>query len=157
MGFSPIGLIIGLAVLAPNVLLLWFPPATPMPSPRIPTLLSWLERAGQALCLVVPAITAPGVILGWWSVPAVAALLGYYALWARYLFTGRDQATLYRPWWVVPVPMAVLPVVVFFSTAGWLSNVWIAASAVILAAGHIPASLIIARAESRRLMRRARP
>lgn len=145
MGFSPIGLIVGLAVLAPTLLLLWLPPRTTSPPPAIPALLSWLERAGQALCLVVPAITEPGPLVGWWSAPAVMALLGYYALWARYVFTGRDQATLYRRWWVIPVPMAVLPVIVFLSTAGWLSNGWIAASAVLLAAGHLPASLIIER------------
>jgi hypothetical protein len=146
MGFSPIGLIVGFAVLVPNLLLLWFPPTVSVPAPRIPAALGWTERAGQALCLVVPAITAPGVIVGWWSVPAVAALAGYYALWARYLFTGRDQATLYRRWWMIPVPMAVLPVIVFFSTAGWLSNIWIAAAASVLAVGHIPASLVIAHA-----------
>lgn len=145
-----LGLVIGLAVLAPNLLLLWFAPRNPMPAPRIPVVLGWVERAGQALCLVVPAFTAPGALVGWWAAPAVAALVGYYLLWARYVFTGRDQAMLYRRWWVLPVPMAVLPVVVFLSAAGWLSNIWVAASAIVLAVGHIPASLMIARAINRR-------
>ncbi|QIZ99800.1 hypothetical protein [Leifsonia sp. PS1209] len=145
MGFSLLGLIMALAVLAPNLLLVWFPPLSPMPEARVPRLLGWLERAGQALCLVVPPITEPGELVGWWAVPALAALAGYYALWARYLATGRAGETLYRRWWVIPVPMAVLPVVVFLSTAAWLGNLWIAAAALVLAAGHIPASLIIAR------------
>lgn len=42
--------------------------------------------------------------------------------------------------------MAILPVVVFLASAAWLSNPWIAAAAVILAVGHIPAALLIARA-----------
>ena len=150
MGFSPLGLIVGFAVLAPNLLLVLFPPRTPPPVAHVPLPLAWLERAGQALCLIVPAITQPGEVARWWAIPVFAGLAGYYALWARYLLTGRTGATLYRTWWVVPVPMAILPVVVFLSTAAWLSNPWIALAAAILAAGHIPASAIIARAVSTR-------
>jgi len=151
VGFSTLGLIVGLAVLAPNLLLVLFPPRTPPPTSHVPRPLGWIERAGQALCLVVPAITQPGVIAGWWAIPVLSGLAGYYALWARYLLSGRAGATLYRSWWVVPVPMAILPVAVFFSAAAWLSNPWIALAAAILAVGHIPASAIIARGE------RARP
>ncbi|WP_348789181.1 hypothetical protein [Leifsonia sp. NPDC080035] len=144
MGFSPVGLIVGLAVLAPNLLLVLFPPRTPPPTAHVPRPLGWIERAGQALCLVVPAITQPGALAGWWAVPVFTALAGYYALWGRYLLAGREGMMLYRPWWVVPVPMAILPVVVFLSSAAWLSNPLIALAAGILAVGHIPASAIIA-------------
>lgn len=150
MYFSPLGLIVGFAVLAPNLLLVLFPPRTLTPTAHVPRPLGWIERAGQALCLVVPAVTPPGELDGWWAIPAFTALAGYYALWARYLLTGRAGTTLYRPWWVVPVPMAILPVVVFFSTAAWLSNPWIALAAAILAIGHIPASVIISRAAGAR-------
>lgn len=145
MSFSLVGLIVGLSVLAPNLLLVWFRPRFPVPKASVPRLLGWIERAGQALCLVVPAITSAGERVGWWSVPMLASITGYYALWARYLLTGRDGATLYRPWWRVPVPMAILPVLVFCCAAAWLSNPWIAIAAVILAAGHVPASALIAR------------
>ena len=146
MGFSPLGLLVGLAVLAPNLLLLRFPPRTAIPAVRVPGVLTAFERAGQALCLVVPAITEPGVIVWWWAAPLLAALAGYWALWARYLATGRAGAALYRPAWRLPVPMAVLPVVVFLCAAAWLSNWWIALAALVLAVGHIPASAMIARA-----------
>jgi hypothetical protein len=53
---------------------------------------------------------------------------------------------LYRPLWRVPVPMAILPAAVFLAAAAWLSNPWIAIAALILAAGHIPVSVITARA-----------
>lgn len=140
------GLAVGLAVLAPNVLLVWFPPTIAVPTARVPRSLRWLERAGQALCLVVPAITRAGEVVGWWAIPALIALAGYYVLWARYLLTGRAGPTLYASWWMVPVPMAICPVVVFLSTAAWLSNPWIAITAVVLAAGHILVSVTIARA-----------
>jgi len=145
VGFSGYGLAVGLAVLAPNLLLIRLPPVPPLPAVRVPLALTWLERAGQAACLVVPAITAPGMLTAGWAIPLVVALVCYYALWARYLLTGRPLTALYRPLWIVPVPMAILPVIVFFSAAGWLGNPWIAASAAVLAAGHIPAAVIIAR------------
>lgn len=146
MGFSPLGLAVSVAVLAPNLLMLAFPPRTPMPQARIPAPLTWLERAGQALCLVVPAVTAAGELHGWWAVPAAAAVAIYWALWVRYLASDRRASALYRPLWRLPVPMAVLPVIAFAATAAWLSNGWIAVAAGILAAGHIPASVLTARA-----------
>lgn len=145
MGFSPFGLLIAVAVLAPNLLLLPFPPREALPASTAPFALTWLERAGQALCLVVPAITSTGPLSWWWLAAVAVSLGGYYALWARYLLHGNAVADLYRPLWRMPVPMAVLPVLTFAATAAWLSNPWIAGAAAILAAGHIPVSLTIAR------------
>lgn len=145
MGFSLFGLIVSIVVLAPNLLLLWFPPRGRNIVAQVPQPLGWVERAGQALCLAVPAITQPGAIVWWWVAPAAVALATYYGLWGRYL-GGRDQALLYASLWRVPVPMAVTPVVVFLSAAAWLGNLWIALAAVILAAGHIPVALLTRRA-----------
>jgi hypothetical protein len=145
VGFSLFGLIVGIAVLAPNFLLLAFPPHDLVPVVRTPLLLLWLERAGQALCLVVPAITQPGHLIWWWSIPAALALVAYYALWARYLASGRRLTLLYDTVWRIPVPMAILPVVVFLAAAAWLSNPWIAIAALLLAAGHIPVAVITSR------------
>lgn len=145
MGFSLFGLIIAVAVLAPNFLLLVFPPRGEMAPTTMPALLTWVERAGQALCLVVPVITEAGDLSWWWLLPVTLALGGYYALWGKYLLQGRSFADPYRPLWRVPVPMAILPILVFLFAAAWLSNPWVAGAAVVLAASHIPASLIIAR------------
>jgi hypothetical protein len=146
VGFSPLGLIVSIAVLAPNLLMIWFAPRQPYAAVRVPVFLTVLERAGQALCLVVPAITEPGATVWWWVIPAGIALLGYYALWVRYLVGGRAIELLYSPVLGIPVPMAILPVVVFLSAAGWLWNPWLLIAAVVLAAGHIPGSVITARA-----------
>lgn len=145
MGFSPLGFIVAIAVLAPNLSMLRFSPRPPLPRVHLPRPLGWLERVGQALCLVVPAITEPGATVWGWAIAALAALAAYYALWGRYLAGGRSAAALYQRLWVLPVPMAVLPVAVFLATAAWLSNGWIALAAVILAAGHIPAAVIMGR------------
>jgi len=145
MGFSPLGLLVSALVLAPNLLLLRFPPRPALPSIRVPWPIAWAERAGQALCLVVPAITEPGPITWGWSVLVAAAIAAYLSLWGRYLATGRRPAALFGPALRIPVPMAVLPVVAFLATAAWLSNPWIALAAVVLAVGHIPSSLLVAR------------
>jgi hypothetical protein len=155
VGFSPLGLAVSIAVLAPNLLMLWFPPVDLVRAPDgagrsdlsgPPAPLIGLERAGQALCLTVPAITVPGPIIWWILIPTVWALAVYYALWVRYLRAGCSAMLLYRPLWRVPVPMAILPAAVFLAAAAWLSNPWIAIAALILAAGHIPVSVITARA-----------
>lgn len=82
------------------------------------------------------AFSALGLIVSF------AALAGYYTLWARYLVTGRAVRSLYRPLGKFPVPMAILPVIVFLATAGWLNNAWMAGAALIPAAG------IVARAQN---------
>ncbi|MCI2959339.1 hypothetical protein MN032_16755 [Agromyces atrinae] len=148
MGFSVLGLVVSLAVILPNLLVLAYPPREGFPSARIPPILSGVERAGQALCVVVPVITAPGTVYGWWAIPVLVGLVAYYLLWARYLISGRPVTTLYGPFWGVPVPMAIAPVIVFAATGLALSNGWVVGSAVVLAAGHIPTSLIIARSLS---------
>jgi hypothetical protein len=146
VGFSPWGLLVAAAVLAPNLLIARWPPRAPLPAVRVAGPLRWMERAGQASCIVVPVITRTGELSWWWAVPTLVALAAYYGLWARYLVTGRDAAELYRSWCFVPVPMAVLPVLVFLGAAAWLGNPWVALAAMVLAAGHIPGSVIIARA-----------
>ncbi|WP_345751496.1 hypothetical protein [Microbacterium rhizophilus] len=146
MGFSPLGLIVSVAVLAPSLLLIRHPPRDGLPDARPPRWLGVLERAGQALCLVMPVIVAPGRIAPWWSLAVATAVIPYWALWARYLRGGRTAELLYRPLWRVPVPMAVLPVLAFLAAGAWLANPWIALAALVLAAGHVPVSLIAARA-----------
>lgn len=145
IAFSPLGLALSLAVLAPTALLAAFPPRTPLTKANVPGSLRILESTGQALCMTVPALLAPGLITWWWGAVGAAALGAYYALWGRYLAQGRQAWSLYRPLGRIPVPMAVFPVLVFLAGAAWLSSPGIAVAAVVLAAGHIPASFVIAR------------
>lgn len=145
MEFSPLGLAVSLVVFAPTLLLVRFAPKGAQPSARIPWPITWAERAGQVSCIAVPAFT--GSAGGGWPslIVMIAALIGYYALWIRYLTGGRSWALLYQPVWGIPVPMAILPVVYFFAAAAWLGSWWIACAALLLAFGHIPAALLIAR------------
>lgn len=145
MGFSLLGLAVSLAIFLPNLLLIPFPPRPKLESPAVPRVLLVFERAGQALCMTVPAITAAGPIARGWAVPVVLAVLAYGALWIRYLRRGRPASALFDTVFGIPVPMALAPVVAFLGAAAWLQNPWIALAAVILAIGHIPMSLLAAR------------
>ena len=140
MGFSPWGLVVAVAMLAPSLILWVWPPRTPMPVAQVPGILVGLERVGQVLCVIVASFMPPGAVVPGWAAPMLLAIVGYYALWARYFVRGRTAKSLYEPWWIVPAPLAIFPVVGFVSAAGWLSSPWLALSAAILAAGHIPAS-----------------
>ncbi|WP_136051817.1 hypothetical protein [Microbacterium sp. K36] len=146
MGFSLLGLAVSLAIFVPNLLLIPFPPRPKLESPAVPRVLLVFERAGRALCMTVPAITAAGPLAWGWAVPVALAVLAYGALWIRYLRRGRPRSALFDTVLGIPVPMALAPVATFLGTAAWLQNPWIALAAVILAIGHIPTSLLAARA-----------
>ncbi|CAN5210583.1 hypothetical protein BH09ACT5_BH09ACT5_18410 [soil metagenome] len=146
MTFSLPGLLLSLAVLAPNFLLLAFPARNP-PS-EVATggwLLSGLERVGQAACLVAPALTGGEAHPDAWLAAVIVFVGCYYGLWARYFVRGREFALLYGPAVGIPVPMAVFPVLAFLAGAGWLHSWWLAGSAVVLGVGHIASAAIIAR------------
>ena len=147
MTFSLPGLLLSLAILAPSFLLLAWPARSqPEVLPKSGWLLAWLERGGQAACLVVPAITGGAVHPDVWLAAVIVFLGLYYALWVRYFVAGREFALLYRPLAFVPVPMAVFPVLAFLAGAGWLKSWWLAGAAVVLGIGHIALSYRIARA-----------
>ena len=146
MGFSFAGAAVSLAILAPNALLIFFRPVDTAPRTRHPWPLTWVERSGQALCLVTPALTGQQSGDLWWLVSVVACIGVYIGLWARYLTTGRHYAALYAPLGPVPVPMAVFPIAAFLLAAAWLGSWWSALAAVVLAAGHIPIAVATERA-----------
>lgn len=144
MEFSLAGAAVSFVILAPNALLLVFRPVDTPPPTRPRRLLTWIERVGQALCLVVPALTGHQPRDPWWSLPLFACVALYIGLWVRYVATGRRIEALYASLGPIPVPMALFPVAAFLCAAGWLGSWWIALAATILAIGHIPLSLIAA-------------
>jgi hypothetical protein len=141
------GGIVTLAVLAPNLLYLIYPPrqvrAARTDVPAVSRWIEILERAGQAACFVLPffyqidlqrplAIPLVGVL--------IIMLIIYYTGWARYLAQGRDTFLLFKPLWAIPLPMALAPVICFFAAAAQFSSAWLAVAAVWLAVGHLTVS-----------------
>ncbi|RKS86277.1 hypothetical protein DEU37_2643 [Microbacterium sp. AG790] len=145
MGFSPHGLVLSIALFAPSLLLVRFPPHPAPTSVGVPRSLVALERVGQVLCVTVPVITVGGDVRWWWALPVSLLVVAYGALWIRFVAGGCRLDLLFGPVWGIPVPMAVLPVAAFLAGSAWLANPWMAVAAVVLAAGHLPSSLFTAR------------
>jgi len=139
MGFSGIGLLIAISILAPSCLLLIFPPASPHPSGNSGLLFTLLERAGQACCLLLlvfshdsfenAPVNATFVLMA-------ACITVYYGLWLRYLSRGRHITLLYDSLGPIPIPMAVFPVFAFGFAAIWGNSPWIGIATIVLAVGH---------------------
>ena len=141
MGFSPLGLLIALAVLAPNLVLVIARPADGSPpDPGTPAVFTGLERVGQIGCLTLLAASRDGIrvaSVNVWSTLMILSLATYWGLWGRYLMTGRTVAALFRPLGFVPVPMAVFPTLAFASAALWIRSPWLAMVTADFAVGHL--------------------
>ncbi|CAN5247140.1 hypothetical protein BH11ACT4_BH11ACT4_15330 [soil metagenome] len=139
MEFSVLGLLVGIVLLAPSFLILPFPPRGPVPSRTSAGIaFTVLERAGQAGCLVLLALSGMR-FADWfnpWFVPMAACTIAYYVFWARYLVLGRDSLLLFGPWRILPMPLALLPVLAFGFAAPWTGSLWLGIAAVLLAIGH---------------------
>lgn len=148
MSVSVAGTVVAALVLLPNLLLLRLPGALPDPPRRLALRVSTaLERLGQVGCLGA-AVLAPGSGARGWPWGVLVALLAslYVGRWVALVTRGADKRELYASWGVIPVPMAVIPVLVFALTGAWLRAPWLAVASGALALGHIPVSLAVARA-----------
>jgi hypothetical protein len=145
MDAFPLGGIITLVVLLPNLLTVFFPPTTkladgPQPSDTRLKIMTAVERVGQVGCFVIPffyrlprASDVNAVALA----IMIGALALYYAGWVRYLVLGREEELFHRSLLGIPLPMAVMPVIHFLSASVLLSSVWLMLAAVMLGVGHI--------------------
>jgi hypothetical protein len=140
----PLGGLITLVILLPNLLILIFPPAAVPPevikTGTLPRVMEITERVGQVAAFTIPFFyflpplrSSPVDIL----VVMALALLFYYAGWARYLIKGRRFTLLFQPMLGVPLPMAISPVVYFAAVSVYLKSWPEAVAAAVLAVGHL--------------------
>jgi len=66
----------------------------------------------------------------------------YYVCWIRFFISGREFSIMFEPFFGIPVPLAIFPLLsVLF--VGIVQGSWpVVAAAVIMTAGHIPESLM---------------
>lgn len=99
----PLGGIITIVVLLPNLLAVFFPPTTkladePQPNDTRLQILTVIERIGQVGCWVIPffyQLTLASVIDAVSLAIMIGALALYYTGWIRYLVLGRAEELLY--------------------------------------------------------------
>lgn len=141
MGFSLLGTLMALILLAPSLLMIKFPPENvPLGVRDAGPIYTILERAGQLGCIGILAISQDNfqqVKFGVIAVFIVLFIAIYYGLWIRYIVKGRQFKLLWDPLGIIPIPMAVLPVCAFGSAAIWGKSIWLSIAVVCLAIGHL--------------------
>jgi hypothetical protein len=144
--FHPLSLIIPALVLTPNLIYAIKPPFNvPSDRPKEPVVLVILERLGLAGCLITPvfySIYSAGTFEIFVVVGMGLMLAIYYYCWLRYFRHDRNYIYLFSPLFIIPVPLAISPVVYFMLSSIILHSLPLFLASLVLASGHIPVSLI---------------
>ncbi|MDH6429124.1 MULTISPECIES: hypothetical protein [Paenibacillus] len=140
MGFSLIGTLIAMVILAPSLLMIKFPPDhVPSGLKDAGIVYTLLERVGQLGCIAILAISKDNfenVEFGIWAALIFVFITIYYGLWIRYMVKGQQFRLLWAPLLFLPIPMAVLPVCAFGFAAIWGRSFWLGIAVICLAIGH---------------------
>ena len=145
VSFSWIGLVIFALPMLINIAYVMFPPAGKAEQTTAVT--HWIEIVEQIsriayLFAVMLLVSRDRLSFRsvWFSLAAVFLVL-YYAVWLRYFMGGREIALLSRSFLLVPMPLAVFPVLYFLCAAIWLHNLPAAIIMAIFGAAHLTVSL----------------
>ena len=118
VSFSWIGLVVFALPMLINIVYAIFPPSGKAEQTAAVT--HWIEMVEQisrmAYLLAITLLVSrnPVHFRSVWLCLAAIFLLLYYVVWIRYFAGGRDIALLNRPFFFVPMPLAVFPVLYFF-------------------------------------------
>lgn len=141
MGFSLLGTLMALILLAPSMLMIKFPPENVPAGVRdAGSVFIILERIGQLGCIGILAISKDNfqhVKFGILAALIVLFIMIYYGLWIRYIVKGQQFKLLWDPLVFIPIPMAVIPVCAFGLAAIWGKSIWLSLAVVCLAIGHL--------------------
>jgi hypothetical protein len=140
----PLGGLVTLLVLLPNLLMIFLPPkslpAAAGKKSSLTSVMEIVERAGQVSAFVIPFFYSLRVK----SSLEIASLAGmilalsfYYLNWGRYALQGRAFRLLFQPCLGIPVPLAISPVVYFLLAALLFHSWYLLAAAVVLGIGNI--------------------
>ncbi len=145
MGFSIVGLLIAIIIVLPSIIF-----ATKFPPKNIPNgvdstnkIFNILENIGQISCLTIIVISKylfDNFTVNIWTIIITISIILYYALWIRYVVKGGDYSLLVKPFLFIPIPLAILPILVFGSIAIMNSAIILGIATICLAIGHITIS-----------------
>jgi hypothetical protein len=145
----PSGWLVPIPIAIPN--LIWaLSPKGPAPEPSAtprrsrPTPLAFVEGVGRVAVLALPCFLEMQIHTGLDRVLVTVGVLAlgvYYAGWARYFLRGRSPALLFAPLGILPVPLAVSPVIYFFAFAGLARSPLMALVTGLFGVAHISLSL----------------
>lgn len=141
LGFSYVGFLFLCCLLIPNILYGLHLPVDHTNSKENRILLLF-ERSGQALSTILLLIFDnfnfhPAGLWTIWLGSVFVLLLVYLICWGRYFSGAHLSRDFYRPFWGIPLPLAVLPVAAELLLAVYGRVIWLGIAAVILGIGHI--------------------
>jgi hypothetical protein len=142
-----LGWLITLAVLIPNAFYFFFvsrAPSQPAVDVEQKTFfdkaIETLEQIGRVAVFLIPCFYRINIkdFTSNIGFPVMLIAIGFYYLaWGRYFSQGVKRILLFSPFWGVPLPLAVSPVVYFLAAACVLHSVYLAAATVIFGVCHI--------------------
>ena len=140
MGLQFKGILISLLILLPNIIYLCFPARNvPHPSSEPSMLFTVIEQIGRIGCFVLPILFGEKIARQKFSFLVILmgiCLLLYYLCWIRYFITGRNFSCMFKPLWMILIPMAVFPILYFLLLGIWTQSALFLAAAVLFAIGH---------------------
>lgn len=146
VSFTWIGLVIFALPMLINIAYVVFPPAgNTEPAAAVPRWLELVEQFSRIAYLFAVTLLVSRDRLSFrsgWLYLAALFLLLYYAVWIRYFAGGRAIALLNRSFLLVPMPLAVFPVLYYLCAAIWLDNLPAAILMALFGAAHPAVSIL---------------
>lgn len=139
------GLVIFTLPMLINIVYAVLPPAGD-PTPKRPVtrwveLVEQVSRIAYLLAVTLLVSETPLSARSLWLYLAAFFLLLYYLVWIRYFAGGRQIALLSCPFFLVPMPLAIFPVMYFLCAALWLHNLPALVIMLIFGAAHLTVSV----------------
>ncbi len=142
MGFSVIGTLIAVLMIAPSIVIMFlFPPKNLKKTDNNKKYepFSIIERTGQVGCVIILIFSGNDeeVVINPFFIVMLILMGAYFYCWIRYVKSERYYVNLYDDLFFIPIPLAILPVGVFAFCGLWLYNIWLIVACGVFALGHI--------------------
>lgn len=140
IGVSWIGIIIFVLPMIINVIYAIFPPVNEPEEPaQVNRVIEFVEQATRMLYMLAICFLVSKRKIDYsscWLYLGIVFLVLYYIVWIRYFIGGRDVALLSKRFCLIPMPLAVFPVLYFLCAAMWVDNIPAAIIMIIFGIAH---------------------
>lgn len=139
-GVSLQGIIIFILPMIINIIYAIFPPVNALKETvQVNKIAEFVEQATRilymlAICFVISKKEID--YSSFWMFVGIVFLVLYYVVWIRYFMGGRDIVLLSKSFCMIPMPLAVFPVLYFLCAAIWLHNIPAAVFMIIFGVAH---------------------
>ena len=127
VGFSWIGVIIFALPMLINIIYAIIPPVNAPKEPaQANKIIEFVEQTTRILYMLAVCflVSQRKIDYGsFWFYLGIVFLVLYYIVWIRYFLGGRDVTLLSKSFCLIPMPLAVFPVLYFLCAAIWLHNI----------------------------------